>query len=177
MIRRPPRSTLFPYTTLFRSVGLVGQERAGGRANGVDICQGARVRAVQDLRRDVAGGADGESHPGEARVAGAVGDAEVGELHAAPRVHEGVLRLYVPVDDALTVGVDEGLQDLREGVDDLLSVVVFSRLVEGHPADVFGDQVDLVLAGDDLERLDNVLVLEALSDLTLPQGARALAGA
>src|SRR2546430_13743666 len=24
MIRRPPRSTLFPYTTLFRSVGLAG---------------------------------------------------------------------------------------------------------------------------------------------------------
>src|SRR3712207_7060818 len=24
MIRRPPRSTLFPYTTLFRSVGVVG---------------------------------------------------------------------------------------------------------------------------------------------------------
>src|SRR2546429_4852013 len=28
MIRRPPRSTLFPYTTLFRSVGVEG----GGRA-------------------------------------------------------------------------------------------------------------------------------------------------
>src|SRR3989442_4442568 len=25
MIRRPPRSTLFPYTTLFRSVGAVGK--------------------------------------------------------------------------------------------------------------------------------------------------------
>src|SRR2546426_6936645 len=25
MIRRPPRSTLFPYTTLFRSVGRVGR--------------------------------------------------------------------------------------------------------------------------------------------------------
>jgi len=25
MIRRPPRSTLFPYTTLFRSEGLVGE--------------------------------------------------------------------------------------------------------------------------------------------------------
>src|SRR3712207_8994608 len=24
MIRRPPRSTLFPYTTLFRSIGLLG---------------------------------------------------------------------------------------------------------------------------------------------------------
>src|SRR3712207_8109300 len=33
MIRRPPRSTLFPYTTLFRSlvreVGLVGEEDGG----------------------------------------------------------------------------------------------------------------------------------------------------
>src|SRR3712207_9196097 len=27
MIRRPPRSTLFPYTTLFRSEGEVGQQR------------------------------------------------------------------------------------------------------------------------------------------------------
>src|SRR3712207_9048650 len=26
MIRRPPRSTLFPYTTLFRSTGLVGDQ-------------------------------------------------------------------------------------------------------------------------------------------------------
>src|SRR3712207_8728605 len=27
MIRRPPRSTLFPYTTLFRSVGGVGEDQ------------------------------------------------------------------------------------------------------------------------------------------------------
>src|SRR2546430_10221370 len=26
MIRRPPRSTLFPYTTLFRSIGLLGRQ-------------------------------------------------------------------------------------------------------------------------------------------------------
>src|SRR2546422_7206564 len=35
MIRRPPRSTLFPYTTLFRSVRLVhrgGADRAGVQA-------------------------------------------------------------------------------------------------------------------------------------------------
>src|SRR5438034_8123265 len=30
MIRRPPRSTLFPYTTLFRSA-LQAEQRAGGR--------------------------------------------------------------------------------------------------------------------------------------------------
>src|SRR5258707_4672178 len=31
MIRRPPRSTLFPYTTLFRSRGLEDNERRGLR--------------------------------------------------------------------------------------------------------------------------------------------------
>src|SRR5687768_17703974 len=31
MIRRPPRSTLFPYTTLFRSVSLGSTSRAGCR--------------------------------------------------------------------------------------------------------------------------------------------------
>src|SRR3712207_7141932 len=33
MIRRPPRSTLFPYTTLFRS-RLVGQRLGSGQADG-----------------------------------------------------------------------------------------------------------------------------------------------
>src|SRR5438034_7286542 len=32
MIRPPPRSTLFPYTTLFRSAALDGNEAAGARA-------------------------------------------------------------------------------------------------------------------------------------------------
>src|SRR5260370_25920052 len=31
MIRRPPRSTLFPYTTLFRSAGLIGAARCQSR--------------------------------------------------------------------------------------------------------------------------------------------------
>src|SRR5260370_25966111 len=46
MIRRPPRSTLFPYTTLFRSLGFVA-EMAG-------LCagrQGVRGRAVGRLQR------------------------------------------------------------------------------------------------------------------------------
>src|SRR2546430_8211185 len=32
MIRRPPRSTLFPYTTLFRSVLCVGRQQFAGSA-------------------------------------------------------------------------------------------------------------------------------------------------
>src|SRR3712207_6873664 len=50
MIRRPPRSTLFPYTTLFRSVDLqlVGQEPAAllvdGGVAGVDGTELADVQ-------------------------------------------------------------------------------------------------------------------------------------
>src|SRR2546430_7990334 len=35
MIRRPPRSTLFPYTTLFRSLGFESGARNGSRPSGV----------------------------------------------------------------------------------------------------------------------------------------------
>src|SRR2546430_9829928 len=35
MIRRPPRSTLFPYTTLFRSVGPVAEHRLPRRKRNV----------------------------------------------------------------------------------------------------------------------------------------------
>src|SRR3712207_7808655 len=52
MIRRPPRSTLFPYTTLFRSQG-VGRSTDGGAA----------VR-----RRCVGGGRRGRADQGRARA-------------------------------------------------------------------------------------------------------------
>src|SRR6266478_8893297 len=39
MIRRPPRSTLFPYTTLFRSGHPGHRDRAPQRHVGVDIAQ------------------------------------------------------------------------------------------------------------------------------------------
>src|SRR5947207_4390182 len=40
MIRRPPRSTLFPYTTLFRS--LAGHESVGEGSHDVKECRGIR---------------------------------------------------------------------------------------------------------------------------------------
>src|SRR2546426_12379503 len=43
MIRRPPRSTLFPYTTLFRSLRVEVAARGVGRADGVDRGQALRV--------------------------------------------------------------------------------------------------------------------------------------
>src|SRR2546427_185740 len=37
MIRRPPRSTLFPYTTLFRSDRLAGSRVEGRRQRGLEV--------------------------------------------------------------------------------------------------------------------------------------------
>src|SRR3712207_7960472 len=64
MIRRPPRSTLFPYTTLFRSapfgaphaVGLQGSALRGERSGA------ARPQSLSLARRP-AGGPQGTTHP------------------------------------------------------------------------------------------------------------------
>src|SRR2546430_12726594 len=61
MIRRPPRSTLFPYTTLFRSP--VPREAADPRRRAHDAAR--RARAVAHARRE----------PAAARGAGACGSA------------------------------------------------------------------------------------------------------
>src|SRR5256885_10463943 len=57
MIRRPPRSTLFPYTTLFRSGAARGNGRAAAQvaaaiARGADSLLVRADRAERGLRRD-----------------------------------------------------------------------------------------------------------------------------
>src|SRR5258707_11589275 len=49
MIRRPPRSTLFPYTTLFRSSPVVQRQADRGESPGGD--QSVRPTARQDQDR------------------------------------------------------------------------------------------------------------------------------
>src|SRR2546426_366602 len=53
MIRRPPRSTLFPYTTLFRSAHARGARPpgAGARRSGRGELPAARARAPERRRR------------------------------------------------------------------------------------------------------------------------------
>src|SRR5438094_3985176 len=46
MILRPPRSTLFPYTTLFRSRGSRGSGPAARRSCGVSISRGLPAREI-----------------------------------------------------------------------------------------------------------------------------------
>src|SRR3712207_8194540 len=70
MIRRPPRSTLFPYTTLFRSVVGVGEPALAG----VDLHGGDAEVEVNDVRTRSLRGEEREPlrvvHPQEARIAG-----------------------------------------------------------------------------------------------------------
>src|SRR5258708_26160343 len=55
MIRRPPRSTLFPYTTLFRSLGENGWLRSGAitRRGGVllGFCDGGGAKTQEEDRK------------------------------------------------------------------------------------------------------------------------------
>src|SRR5690348_17876493 len=54
MIRRPPRSTLFPYTTLFRSLVSRSTRTRGGTRSGrasSSVLDGAAARASFDVMR------------------------------------------------------------------------------------------------------------------------------
>src|SRR3712207_8192900 len=57
MIRRPPRSTLFPYTTLFRSAH--AEDVALGDAEFGRVVEGRVVARLEDLVRRLRGAGDG----------------------------------------------------------------------------------------------------------------------
>src|SRR3712207_7244101 len=72
MIRRPPRSTLFPYTTLFRSQQLVGAVAVLGEARDADAGPDVERDAVDGeliLERGDDPARDGDAVPAVARVA------------------------------------------------------------------------------------------------------------
>src|SRR3712207_7630729 len=68
MIRRPPRSTLFPYTTLFRSVILTRSSRGSSSAfTGARTCRGCGVSAERGASptRAMAASTRSEEHTSE----------------------------------------------------------------------------------------------------------------
>ena len=81
MIRRPPRSTLFPYTTLFRSRAPVRQRRRaaedGKHLTGVNWGRDVEPTRVDDLRNVVVGDADPTGADGELRIVRGI---EVGHI-------------------------------------------------------------------------------------------------
>src|SRR2546429_2307152 len=100
MIRRPPRSTLFPYTTLFRSAGLdpIGVALGGGEpgvheggaGRGPDLGEVAAAGLLAALD-EVAGHGAGGGGPGEIDIATAHGrppDTAAGR-RPSPRLRDG----------------------------------------------------------------------------------------
>src|SRR2546430_7124282 len=78
MIRRPPRSTLFPYTTLFRSVGIERRQHYGERPlEAVLQVRGAPPHRVVGPREDVALLAGAGVEPREVAVTAGVHDVGV----------------------------------------------------------------------------------------------------
>src|SRR5256885_7576996 len=78
MIRRPPRSTLFPYTTLFRSVNAPGRgigvdedRRRAAVAHGVRRCDEGQARDEDLVARP-----DPDGDQGEVERRGTVGDGD-----------------------------------------------------------------------------------------------------
>src|SRR3712207_6890811 len=65
MIRRPPRSTLFPYTTLFRSARRLWGRDKGGRFRTHGKNSHATVRGTRWLVEDRCDGTRSEEHTSE----------------------------------------------------------------------------------------------------------------
>src|SRR3712207_8301560 len=76
MIRRPPRSTLFPYTTLFRSPRRYASEQAF-------LCHDASLGSLADGFRPLRGPLYPEGPPGATRPAGDRADRKSTRLNSS----------------------------------------------------------------------------------------------
>src|SRR6266487_3631015 len=81
MIRRPPRSTLFPYTTLFRSQAAGAAESQVGQ--GSAQAAGAAESQVGQGSAQAAGAAESQARQGSAQAAGAA-ESQAGQGSADP---------------------------------------------------------------------------------------------
>src|SRR3989440_9191455 len=163
MIRRPPRSTLFPYTTLFRSLeGVEGDKRHGGALDaahkdfdGKDLdAAESKVRAILQV------------DPGyvPAQELAAPSNVARGAVTVAPRLKTRENRkVTLQLRDALTKMVFEVLQ--REtGINfildkDVKSDTKTSIFVQDVPVD---EAIDLVLDQNQLARqilADNMVMI------------------
>src|SRR5260221_7444800 len=81
MIRRPPRSTLFPYTTLFRSYEVVAvYPKVTAFADSISVDRGSVVKAGQLMARLVAAEIAAQGAEAQSKLQGA--EAQLGEAEA-----------------------------------------------------------------------------------------------
>src|SRR5256885_14676611 len=117
MIRRPPRSTLFPYTTLFRSLaGGAFEDHAGGfygqRRHGI----GLRTRGIKRAGASEAGDADFPFHLGVIGLEIGIGDGPIAEVRSGDRAY------FAALDEIDFVKAPEIRGEMDAGAADATSV-------------------------------------------------------
>src|SRR5882762_7790353 len=106
MIRRPPRSTLFPYTTLFRSPAALGRDGAGRHGDTqVDVARPAAV-PVSDVQLVGVGQDVGQV---EVRTVANGREADIEAPAAADAVPEPPLEVHTEADLEGVGALDDGV--------------------------------------------------------------------
>src|SRR5437868_608589 len=119
MLRRPPRSTLFPYTTLFRSGDGLGVPHLDPAERAVDL----RVRFVGDLHEAVPDAVVDD-------VADVVDELHTVRLHRLRQAVTGARDACGDVDDGHVVELVEGVDPFGQGADVGGVVVVVAAAAE-----------------------------------------------
>src|SRR2546422_5473020 len=98
MIRRPPRSTLFPYTTLFRSVQLDQPDKLRGTENDVTLIDGDTLNIPEPSRSIFVLGRS-EEHTSELQsrlhlVCRLLLEKKKNEINSIHKLYQPLLRLH-----------------------------------------------------------------------------------
>src|SRR3712207_8013037 len=90
MIRRPPRSTLFPYTTLFRSLSSI---QAAGAPWEIGLAETQQTLVLNDLRSRIWVQTDGQIKTGRDVVVAALLGADEMGFSTAPLIATGCIMM------------------------------------------------------------------------------------
>src|SRR3989454_5497784 len=112
MIRRPPRSTLFPYTTLFRSIFREGLKSVTAGSNPMALKRGIdkAVETVVEELKKISVPTAGRKEIAQVGTISANNDSEIGKLIAEAMEKVGK-------DGVITVEEAKGLETTLETVD------------------------------------------------------------
>src|SRR2546425_11371159 len=179
MIRRPPRSTLFPYTTLFRSLPAPGRAGAvgnGGPARGVrEPARPAAHRAGRAARDQAAVHRAGAGpRPARALAAALVrhpparrrGRPAVGAGAAGPRLAQHDAGVYSYVGGTVEAGVSQGPSPGVRDMTRIHSTTILCVRRDGHVA----------LGGDGQVTLGDTVMKANANKVRALKGGKILAG-
>src|SRR5256886_7274911 len=170
MIRRPPRSTLFPYTTLFRSVEDHGAGAVDAAAHGVEGDDVGVVRALDDDLVDAASLAAVPHRHHRAADADEVDDVELAQV--AGLVERGI----APIVQGQPAGPRSDVDARRADGDGSVGVADHEDVAAAAAADlrdleeaveILDDGAGAIAIGGVEQPDDRIVLVEGLVELVL----------